>query len=72
MKSIFPAAIGDLLRLVHLSIGFRIVDGAKSLQVGEGKVLKVKGYVYCRGEQVIAVISSFLYRGRFNDYQNTF
>lgn len=89
MKAIFPATIdGDLLRLVHLSNGFRLVDGAKPLQVGdicksearivsiinsnEGKIVRVKGYVYRRGEQVIEVVSSFLYRGRFTDYENTF
>ncbi|KAJ7808682.1 hypothetical protein B0H14DRAFT_3761317 [Mycena olivaceomarginata] len=33
MKSIFPSSIdGDLLKLVHLSNGFRMVDGAKPLQ----------------------------------------
>jgi len=36
MKSIFPAAIdGDLLKLVHLSNGFRTVDGAKPLAVSD-------------------------------------
>ena len=36
MKSIFPAAIdGDLLKLVHLSNGFRMVDGVKPLVVGD-------------------------------------
>ena len=61
MKSIFPAAIdGDLLKLVHLSNSFRMVEGAKPLQVGdicrsedrvvsvtnssEGKIVKVKGH----------------------------
>ncbi|TFK27788.1 fatty acid synthetase alpha subunit [Coprinopsis marcescibilis] len=89
MKSIFPAAIdGDLLRLVHLSNGFRMVDGAKPLKVGdvckaeariisvvntnEGKVVKVKGYVCSKGQRIIEVDSSFLYRGRFTDFENTF
>ncbi|KAF9485144.1 fatty acid synthetase alpha subunit [Pholiota conissans] len=89
MKSIFPSAIdGDLLKLVHLSNGFRMVDGAKPLAVGdvckaearivsvinsnEGKIVKVKGYVYRQGQRVIEVVSSFLYRGRFTDYENTF
>ena len=89
MKSIFPAAIdGDLLKLVHLSNGFRMVDGAKPLAVGdvckaearivsvinasEGKIVKVKGHVYREGQPVIEVVSSFLYRGRFTDYENTF
>ena len=89
MKSIFAAAIdGDLLKLVHLSNGFRMVDGAKPLAVGdvckaeariisiinasEGKIVKVKGFVYRQGQRVIEVVSSFLYRGRFSDYENTF
>jgi fatty acid synthase subunit alpha len=89
MKSIFPSAIdGDLLRLVHLSNGFRMVEGARPLGVGdvcraeaqilsitnanEGKIVKVKGHVYRQGAPVIEVISSFLYRGRFVDYENTF
>ena len=63
MKSIFAAAIdGDLLKLVHLSNGFRMVDGAKPLAVGdvckaeariisiinasEGKIVKVKSGPY--------------------------
>ncbi|KAJ7745730.1 fatty acid synthase [Mycena metata] len=89
MKSIFPSSIdGDLLKLVHLSNGFRMVDGAKPLQVGDvckaeanivsvintdaGKVVKVKGHVFRADKPVIEVISAFLYRGRFTDYQNTF
>jgi len=89
MKSIFPAAIdGDLLKLVHLSNSFRMVEGAKPLQVGdvcrpearivsvtnsnEGKIVKVKGYCYRNNQPVIEVLSSFLYRGRFVDYENTF
>ncbi|GLB40343.1 putative protein with domain of unknown function (DUF1729) [Lyophyllum shimeji] len=89
MKSIFPADIdGDLLKLVHLSNGFRMVNGAKPLRVGdvckakaqivsvtnanEGKIVKVKGHVYRGDEQVIEVVSAFLYRGRFSDYENTF
>lgn len=89
MKSIFPADIdGDLLKLVHMSNGFRMVNGACPLQVGDvckaracivsvtntdaGKVVKVKGHVYRGGEQVIEVVSAFLYRGRFTDYENTF
>ncbi|KAJ7019830.1 fatty acid synthase [Mycena alexandri] len=89
MKSIFPSSIdGDLLKLVHLSNGFRMVNGANPLQVGDvckaeanivsvtntdaGKVVKVKGHVFRAGKPVIEVISAFLYRGRFTDYQNTF
>ncbi|KAJ6624064.1 fatty acid synthase [Mycena sp. CBHHK59/15] len=89
MKSIFPASIdGDLLKLVHLSNGFQMVEGAKPLQVGDvckaeanivsvtntdaGKVVKVKGHVFRAGKPVIEVVSAFLYRGRFVDYENTF
>ena len=89
MKSIFPAAIdGDLLKLVHLSNSFRMVDGVRLLADGdvckaeahiisvinasEGKIVKVKGFVYHQGQRVIKVISSFLYCGRFSDYENTF
>ncbi|EIN09976.1 fatty acid synthase [Punctularia strigosozonata HHB-11173 SS5] len=89
MKSIFPASIdGDLLKLVHLTNGFKIVDGAKPLKAGDicraeakivsvvngdaGKTVKVKGHVYSQGKPVVEVVSSFLYRGRFTDYENTF
>jgi fatty acid synthase subunit alpha len=89
MKSIFPSDIdGDLLKLVHLSNGFRMVNGTKPLQYGdvckaearivsvtnanEGKIVKVKGHVYRDSAPVIEVISAFLYRGRFDDYENTF
>ena len=86
MKFIFPAAIdGDLL---NLSNSFRMIEGAKPLQVGdiccpearivsvtnssEGKIVKVKGHCYRNNQPVIEVVSSFLYRGRFVDYENTF
>ncbi|KAI0787467.1 fatty acid synthase [Fomes fomentarius] len=89
MKAIFPApADGDLLKLVHLSNGFRLLDGAKPLKAGDvckaeariiavinsdaGKTVKVKGFVTRGNERVIEVVSSFLYRGRFDDYENTF
>ena len=89
MKSIFPSSIdGDLLKLVHLSNGFRMVDGAAPLRAGdvcrsevkivsvtnsnEGKTVKVKGHVFRDDKPVIEVVSAFLYRGRFSDYDNTF
>ncbi|KAG8889684.1 3-oxoacyl-[acyl-carrier-protein] synthase [Tulasnella sp. 332] len=89
MKAIFPASIdGDLLKLVHLSNGFKMVPGAHPLQAGDvcqaeaniasvinsesGKAVKVKGVVKRSGEPVIEVVSSFLYRGAFTDYPNTF
>src|SRR5277367_487467 len=79
---------GDLLKLVHLSNSFRMVGGAQPLQVGdichpearivsvtnstEGKIVKVKGYCYHGNQSIIEVVSSFLYRGHFVDYENTF
>jgi fatty acid synthase subunit alpha len=89
MRSIFPTTIdGDLLKLVHLSNGFRIVNGAKPLRVRDvcyaeariasvtntdaGNIVKAKGHVYRAGTPVIEVVSTFLYRGRFTDYENTF
>jgi hypothetical protein len=82
MKSIFPAAIdGDVLKLVHLSNSFRMVEGdicrseARIVSVtnsSEGKVVKVKGHCYRNNQPVIEVFSSFLYRGRFVGYENTF
>ncbi|KAH7884386.1 hypothetical protein F5I97DRAFT_1968464 [Phlebopus sp. FC_14] len=89
MKSIFPEAIdGDLLKLVHLSNGFRVIPGAKPLESGDaciadarissvkntdaGKAVQIKGHVFRDGQPIIEVVSSFLYRGRFTDYENTF
>ena len=89
MKAIFPATInGDLLKLVHLSNGFKVVPGAKPLKAGDvcraeakvaavvngdsGKTVRVTGHVLCEGKPVIEVQSAFLYRGRFTDFENTF
>ncbi|KAG0203436.1 3-oxoacyl-[acyl-carrier-protein] synthase [Mortierella sp. GBA30] len=89
IKAIFPKSIdGDLLKLVHLSNGFRMLDGAESLKQGDivdtvaeinavvnndsGKLVQVKGVVLREGKRVMEVTSEFLYRGTFTDYQNTF
>ncbi|KAH7106327.1 fatty acid synthase [Auriculariales sp. MPI-PUGE-AT-0066] len=89
MQAIFPTTIdGDLLRLVHLTNGFRLLNGARPLQLGDtcqakarivsvvnsdsGKTVKVKGYIIRDGQHVMEVTSSFLYRGRFTDYVNSF
>ena len=89
MKAIFPQSIdGDLLNLVHLSNGFRMLEDAPPLHVGDvvtteakiasvintdaGKAVKVIGNIIHEGRPVIEVSSSFLYRGRFTDYENTF
>jgi len=89
MKAIFPKAIdGDLLRLVHLSNGFRMLPGAEPLQKDDvvdtkahinavlnqdsGKMVEVCGTITKDGHPIMEVISQFLYRGVYTDYENTF
>lgn len=102
MKPIFPSTIdGDLLKLVHLTNGFRVLPNAPSLSPGDtvtstsriesvtnapsGKTVSVRGTVYLlssaasKGKDaartripVLEVTSSFLYRGTFTDYSQTF
>ena len=88
-KAIFPRAIdGDLLRLVHLSNGFRMIPGAEPLKVGDelettsqinavlnqdsGKMVEVCGTIKRKSKPVMEVTSQFLYRGTYTDYENTF
>lgn len=89
IKPIFPKAIdGDLLKLVHLSNGFRMLPGAEPLKTGDvvrttaqinavvnqdsGKMVEVCGTITREGEPVMEVTSQFLYRGAYSDYENTF
>jgi fatty acid synthase subunit beta len=88
-KPIFPRAIdGDLLKLVHLSNGFRMVPGAEPLKKGDvldttaeinavinqesGKMVEVCGTITRDGKPVMEVTSQFLYRGAYSDFENTF
>jgi fatty acid synthase subunit beta len=88
-KPIFPRAIdGDLLRLVHLSNGFRMIPGEAPLKKGDvldttaqinaiinqdaGKMVEVCGTITREGRPVMEVTSQFLYRGDYNDFENTF
>ncbi|WEW59454.1 beta subunit of fatty acid synthetase [Emydomyces testavorans] len=88
-KPIFPRIIdGDLLKLVHLSNGFRMVPGAEPLKVGDilettaqinaivnqdsGKMVEVCGTIKRDGQPVMHVTSQFLYRGTYTDYETTF
>ncbi|KAI9832727.1 MAG: beta subunit of fatty acid synthetase [Phylliscum demangeonii] len=89
IKPIFPKAVdGDLLKLVHLSNGYRMLPGAEPLKKGDvvsttaqinaiinqdsGKMVEVCGTITRQGEPVMEVISQFLYRGTYTDYENTF
>jgi len=79
---------GDLLKLVHLSNQFRMFPGAEPLKKGDkvyttaqvnavinqesGKMVEVCGTITRDGKPVMEVISQFLYRGVYTDYENTF
>ncbi|KAL9056394.1 MAG: hypothetical protein Q9162_002985 [Coniocarpon cinnabarinum] len=79
---------GDLLNLVHLSNSFRMIPGAEPLKKGDtvsttarvnavlnqdaGKMVEVCGTVMRQGQSVMEVTSQFLYRGVYDDFQNTF
>ncbi|KAJ5537907.1 Fatty acid synthase subunit beta [Penicillium frequentans] len=88
-KPIFPRTIdGDLLKLVHLSNGFKMVPGAEPLKVGDvldttaqinavinqdsGKMVEVCGTIKRDGKAIMHVTSQFLYRGAYVDFENTF
>lgn len=88
-KPIFPRAIdGDLLKLVHLSNGFRMIPGAEPLKKGDildttaqinavinqdsGKMVEVCGTIKRGGVPVMQVVTQFLYRGVYIDFENTF
>jgi fatty acid synthase subunit beta len=88
-KPIFPRAIdGDLLKLVHLSNGFRMLPGAEPLKKGDvldttaqinavinqdsGKMVEVCGTITRDGQPVMEVTSQFLDRGAYTDFENTF
>jgi fatty acid synthase subunit beta len=88
-KPIFPRKIdGDLLKLVHLSNGYRMVPGAEPLKVGDvldttaqinavinqdaGKMVEVCGTIKRDGKPIMHVTSQFLYRGVYTDFENTF
>lgn len=88
-KPIFPSSIdGDLLKLVHLSNGFRMVPGAEPLKKGDvldttaqinavinqdsGKLVEVCGTIKRDGQPVMVVTTQFLYRGAYSDFENTF
>jgi fatty acid synthase subunit beta len=88
-KPIFPRTIdGDLLKLVHLSNGFKMVPGAQPLKVGDvldttaqinsvinqesGKMVEVCGTIKRDNKAIMHVTSQFLYRGAYTDYENTF
>ncbi|MCO5566161.1 hypothetical protein L7F22_019837 [Adiantum nelumboides] len=94
MQALIASTDADLLRLVHLSNAFKMVDKASPLRAGDicratatvqsikisetGKSVAVRGVVMRKDEDteefkpVMEVISSFFFRGRFNDFENCF
>ncbi len=89
IKAIFPKTVdGDLLRLVHLSNGYKMLPGASPLAKDDvvsasaeirsvlnqdsGKIVEVVGTIHRDGKPVMEVLSSFLYRGDYEDFENTF
>ena len=89
IRAIFPKVIdGDIIRLVHLSNGFKMFPGAEPLRKGDqvtttaqlktvinqpsGKMVEVSGILRANGKPVMEVTSQFLYRGKYTDYENTF
>lgn len=88
-KPIFQRSVdGDLLKLVHLSNGFRMFPGAQPLKKGDevettaqvnavinqasGKMVEVSGIITRNGQPVMEVTSQFLYRGVYTDFETTF
>lgn len=89
ITAIFPKSIdGNILNLVHLSNGYRMLPGATPLKKGDkvtckadlravlnqasGKLVEVIGSIYRDSIKVMEVTSQFLYRGEYVDYENTF
>ena len=89
VKPLFIRSLdGDLTRLVHLYNRFRMLNGTKSLKIGDvlettsrisavinqdsGKMVEICGTITKEGIPIMEVISRFLYRGKFSDYKNTF
>jgi fatty acid synthase subunit beta, fungi type len=79
---------GDLLKLVHLSNGYRMAPNARPLAENDvvetsarvtavvnqnsGKMIEVRGRISRSGAPVMDVTSQFLFRGTYTDYENTF
>ncbi|TAQ91120.1 hypothetical protein B7494_g550 [Chlorociboria aeruginascens] len=75
---------GDLLRLVHMSNGFRYLPGASPFQIGDtlqansnitsvfiqtsGKVVEVSATINRNNTPVMVVTSSFLFKGSYIDF----
>ena len=79
---------GDLLKLVHLSNSFELASGADLLRVGEhlhaeasirairiedsGKIVEIACKISREDVNILTLLSRFLFRGRFDDFESTF
>ncbi|MCJ1282192.1 beta subunit of fatty acid synthetase [Xylographa opegraphella] len=89
MKPLFAKEIDcDILKLVHLSNGFKMIDGVSPIEEGDilntvtrvvtlinqnaGKLVKVEGHIFKDGKPVIEITSEFLIRGTYDDNEDTF
>jgi hypothetical protein len=66
MKAIFPQSIdGDLLNLVHLSNGFRMLDGASPLHVGDVVTTeaKIASVINTDAGKAVKVIGNIIHEG---------
>jgi len=87
-KTIFAKEFdADITRLVHMNNGYEVID-PRPLKIGElvdtrsiisavtnldsGKLIEVTGHVFREGKEFVKVTSSFLCRGKFDDYNMTF
>ncbi|KAJ1735055.1 fatty acid synthase alpha subunit Lsd1, partial [Coemansia biformis] len=83
-----PVCDGDLTSLVHLSNEFRVVPGAPPMgpdqqlsseaeivevtDSASGRTVRVKGHVTRAGEPIVAIDTSFFFRGQAADYSRNF
>ncbi|KAJ3199242.1 3-oxoacyl-[acyl-carrier-protein] synthase, partial [Entophlyctis luteolus] len=88
VTAILPKEVdGDLLRLVHLGNEFKVLSNeymsagdvidstaiVNAITLNEsGKTVEVKATLSKNGKPILEIISRFLYRGKFTDYENSF
>ncbi|OJJ69732.1 hypothetical protein ASPBRDRAFT_198373 [Aspergillus brasiliensis CBS 101740] len=79
---------GNLMKLVHLSNQFRRLGGSEPIREGDilssrahirailnedsGKVVEVASLISRDGVDIVEVVSRFMYRGTYNDYDTAF
>ncbi|PWY87433.1 beta subunit of fatty acid synthase [Aspergillus heteromorphus CBS 117.55] len=89
MKPLFAKTIsGNLMKLVHLSNGFRQLASSPPMQEGDvlssrahirailnedsGKIVEVISVISRDGADILEIVSRFMYRGSYDDYNTAF